>query len=74
MDFFTKKELYGLKGDIKSSEIALNAEKEAFKKKLIDSYGAEIKNSFNGQEKEVENEVKKEPKKKKCILRRLFEI
>lgn len=69
MDFLTKKELNGLKGDLKASEYALNAEKEHFKKELTEFYGKQMEESFN------KNEIKKEEtKEKKCFLRRLFSI
>lgn len=77
MDFFTKKELNGLKGDLKASEIAINAEKEQFKKKLINTYGKEMESVFNTEEK-IQNEHPKETNenvsKKKCFLKRLFSI
>ncbi len=77
MDFFTKKELNGLKGDLKASEIAINAEKVQFEKKLINAYGKEMELVFNAQEKiekEQPTEVVSEPAKKKCFLKRLFSI
>jgi len=77
MDFFTKKELNGLKGDLKASEIAINAEKVQFEKKLINTYGKEMELVFNAQEKiekEQPTEVVSEPTKKKCFLKRLFSI
>ena len=49
MDFFTKKELNGLKGDLKASEIAIEASNEAFKKKLIEQYGKEIELGLTNQ-------------------------
>lgn len=49
MDFFTKKELNGLKGDLKASEIAIKASNEDFKKKLIEQYGKEINFGFVNQ-------------------------
>ena len=49
MDFLTKKELNGLKGDIKASEIAIKASNEDFKKKLIEQYGKEINFGFVNQ-------------------------
>ena len=77
MDFFTKKELNGLKGDLKASEIAINAEKVQFEKKLINTYGKEMESVFNAQEKiekEHQTEIVNEPTKKKCFLKRLFSI
>ena len=75
MDFFTKKELIGLKGDLKASEIALNAEKEEFSKKLINKYGKEMDAVFNKKgnknNKKHDNVSEKIPKKK-CFLRKLF--
>lgn len=89
MDFLTKKELNGLKGDIKASEIAIKASNEDFKKKLIEQYGKEINFGFVNQtyippqsphplvfevkEKERQKEISKE-KKKTCWLRKLFSI
>ena len=89
MDFLTKKELNGLKGDIKASEIAIKASNEDFKKKLIEQYGKEINFGFVSQtyippqsphplvfevkEKERQKEISKE-KKKTCWLRKLFSI
>jgi hypothetical protein len=77
MDFFTKKELNGLKGDLKASETAINAEKVQFEKKLINTYGKEMESVFNAQEKiekEHQTEIVNEPTKKKCFLKRLFSI
>lgn len=77
MDFFIKKELNGLKGDLKASEIAINAEKVQFEKKLINTYGKEMESVFNAQEKiekEHQTEIVSEPTKKKCFLKRLFSI
>lgn len=79
MDFFTKKELNGLKGDLKASEIAIKASNEAFKKKLIEQYGKEINFGFVNQTyippqpppplvfelKESQNENQKEISKEK---------
>ena len=89
MDFLTKKELNGLKSDIKASEIAIKASNEDFKKKLIEQYGKEINFGFVNQtyippqsphplvfevkEKERQKEISKE-KKKTCWLRKLFSI
>lgn len=87
MDFFTKKELNGLKGDLKASEIAIKASNEDFKKKLIEQYGKEINFGFVNQTyippqpqpplvfevKESKKEISKE-KKKTCWLRKLFSI
>lgn len=77
MDFFTKKELSGLKGDLKASEIAINAEKEQFEKKLIDTYGKEMKSVFESNEKSKNERIKETVEKetnKKCFLKRLFSI
>lgn len=76
MDFFTKKELNGLKGDLKASEIAIKAEKEQFIKKLVSKYGKEMDSVFNEKkqdEKTNENPIEEVPKKK-CFLKRLFSI
>ena len=75
MDFFTKKELIGLKGDLKASEIALNAEKEEFSKKLINKYGKEMDAVFNkkgNQNNKKHDNVSEKIPKKKCFLRKLF--
>ena len=75
MDFLTKKELIGLKGDLKASEIALNAEKEEFSKKLINKYGKEMDAVFNekgNQNNEKHDNVSEKIPKKKCFLKKLF--
>lgn len=77
MDFFTKKELNGLKGDLKASEIAINAEKVQFEKKLINTYGKEMESVFNAQEKIEKEQIKKiikKRQKKTCFLKKLFSI
>ena len=77
MDFFTKKELNGLKGDLKASEIAINAEKVQFEKKLINTYGKEMESVFNAQEKIEKEQIKKIIKKRQkntCFLKKLFSI
>lgn len=77
MDFLTKKELNGLKGDLKASEIAINAEKVQFGKKLIDTYGNEIDSVFKAEEMIEQKQPKEtvyETPKKKCFLKRLFTI
>lgn len=83
MDFFTKKELNGLKGDLKASEIAINASKATFQKKLIEQYGKEMENAFNTQAHvptqisptiNTEPTIEQKPKSKKCWLKRLFSI
>lgn len=83
MDFFTKKELNGLKGDLKASEIAIKASNESFKKKLIEQYGKEIELGFTNQTYIPLNqphpmifEIEENPKEKKktCWLRKLFSI
>ena len=87
MDFFTKKELNGLKGDLKASEIALRADKEQFKKKLVEKYGKEMDSVFNAQSIPMQVEpavcdvqdkneeiAEEKPKKKQSFLKRLFSI
>lgn len=77
MDFFTKKELNGLKGDLKASEIAINAEKAQFGKKLIDTYGKEMDSVFKAEEmieQKQQKETADETPKKKGFLKRLFTI
>lgn len=76
MDFFTEKELKGLKSDLKASEIALNAEKAQFEKKLIDIYGKEIDAVFNSQKTTEKPNKKSEKEKSKKIyfLKKLFSI
>lgn len=83
MDFFTKKELNGLKGDLKASEIAIKASNENFKKKLIEQYGKEIELGFTNQTYippqpppplVLKAEEKPKEKKKTCWLRKLFSI
>ena len=87
MDFFTKNELNGLKGDLKASEIALRADKEQFKKKLVEKYGKEMDSVFNTQpipaqieptvhdiQNEKEKDAKEKIQKKQSFLKRLFSI
>ena len=83
MDFFTNKELNGLKGDLKASEIAIKASNEAFKKKLIEQYGKEIELGFTNQAyiplqqpppMILNTEEKPKEKKKTCWLKNLFSI
>ena len=77
MDFFTKKELNGLKGDLKASEIAINAEKSQFEKDLINKYGKEMESVFDAEEKiknEQQKDIIEDTKKKKCFLKKLFSI
>lgn len=78
MDFFTEKELKGLKGDLKAREIALSADKEQFKQKLIVKYGKEMESVFNENKQDINEEkhevIKNEHKKKSCFLKRLFSI
>ena len=73
MDFFTKKELNGLKGDLKASEIAIKASNEDFKKKLIEQYGKEMESVFEPQTIKKEQESTEE-KKKTCWLKKLFSL
>ena len=46
MDFFTKKEINTLKGEIIARDVAIEAEKYAFEQLLKNSLGKEIKKSF----------------------------
>lgn len=85
MDFLAKKESHGLISDLKSSEIAINAEKENFQKKLLEQYGKEMESAFENNpyvpmqitpsiKTNNKSEKKKETKTKKCWLKRLFSI
>lgn len=73
MDFLTQKELNGLKGDLKASEIAINADKENFQKKLIEQYGKEMESVFEPQTIKKEQESTEE-KKNTCWLKKLFSL
>lgn len=46
MDFFTKKEINTLKGEIIAKDVAIEAEKYAFEQLLKNSLGEEIKKTF----------------------------
>lgn len=72
MDFLTQKELNGLKGDLKASEIAINADKENFQKKLMEQYGKEMESVFEPQT--IKKEQKNTEKKKTCWLKKLFSL
>ena len=83
MDFLTKKELKGLKGDLKASEIAIKASNEEFKKKLIEQYGKEIELGFTNQTYipqqttpplVFKTKEKTKETKKTCWLKRLFSL
>ncbi len=69
MDFLTRKELNGLKGEIKASEYALEAEKYTFQRELINKIGPSMIEELS-KPKVAEIPVKKE--KKKCWLLRIF--
>lgn len=69
MDFLTRKELNGLKGEIKASEYALEAEKYTFQRELINKIGPSMIEELS-KPKVTEIPVKKE--KKKCWFLRLF--
>lgn len=66
MDFLTKKELDGFKGDVKASQIAIEADKYTFQRKLINELGPEMMNELN--------KPKSKPiiQKKPGFLKRLF--
>jgi len=69
MDYLSKKELNGLKGDIKASQYAIEAEKYTFQKKLIEKIGPEMIEELNNPKPKQEQEI---PKKRKCFLLRIF--
>lgn len=66
MDFLTKKELNGLKGDIKASENAIEAEKYSFQRNLMNKLGPEMIEELNKPKPAPKQE------KKKCFLLRIF--
>ena len=72
MDFFTQKELDGLKSDIKSSEIALEAEKCSFEKKLKDSIGPQMIEELNAQKTDIKKE--QNTKKRKFNFLKIFNL
>ena len=47
MNYFMKKEVEGLKGDIKASEIQLEVEKYSFERKLNNGFGEEMLSELN---------------------------
>lgn len=51
MDFFTKKEINTLKGEIIARDVAIEAEKYAFEQLLKNGLGEEIKKSFENPPK-----------------------
>lgn len=51
MDFYTKKEINNLKGDIIAKEAALEAEKYSFEQELKNGLGEEIKQTLNNPPK-----------------------
>lgn len=51
MDFFVNKELNGLKSDIKSKEITLEADKYAFETKLLNGMGEDMMNDLKNPPK-----------------------
>jgi hypothetical protein len=69
MDYLTNKELKGLKGDIKASQYALEAEKYSFGKKLVSQIGPEMMEQLS---KPKEEQNAKPQKKKKCWFLRLI--
>lgn len=66
MDFLTKKELDGFKGDVKASQIAIEADKYTFQRKLINELGPEMMNELN------KPKSKPTVQKKTGFLKRLF--
>lgn len=69
MDFLTRKELNGLKGEIKASEYALEAEKYTFQRELINKIGPSMIEQLS-KPKTIENKTVEE--KKKCCILRIF--
>lgn len=51
MDFLTKKEIEGLKQDIQSKDIAVEADKYAFEAKLLNGMGEEMMNELKNPTK-----------------------
>lgn len=66
MDFLTKKELDGFKGDVKASQIAIEANKYTFQRKLINELGPEMIDELN------KPKVKPVIQNKPGFLKRLF--
>lgn len=66
MDFLTKKELDGFKGDVKASQIAIEANKYTFQRKLINELGPEMIDELN------KPKVKPVIQNKPGLLKRLF--
>lgn len=66
MDFLTKKELDGFKGDVKASQIAIEADKYTFQRKLMNELGPEMINELN------KPKLKPTIQKKPGFLKRLF--
>lgn len=56
MDYLTEKEIKAFKGEQKASEVAIEAEKYTFGKKLIEDMGPKMMDALNRQ---------KEPQRKK---------
>ena len=52
MNYFMKKEIDNLKGDVKASEIQLEVEKYAFERKLLNGEGDEIIKYLNNPPKQ----------------------
>lgn len=69
MDFLTRKELNGLKGEIKASEYALEAEKYTFQRELINKIGPSMIEELS-KPKMLENKTVEE--KNKCWIIRIF--
>lgn len=68
MDYLTSKEIDGLKADIKASEVALEAEKYSFERMLKEKIGPKMVEELNHKNEQIE----KEPKKKRFRLRDIF--
>lgn len=70
MDFLTKKELDGLKADMKSKEIALEANKATFEAQLKNKLGNDILNTLSQVNT---NNTKTEKPKNKSLLKRIVD-
>lgn len=70
MDFLTKKELDGLKADVKSKEIALEANKATFESQLKNKLGNDILNTLS---RVNTNNTQTEKPKNKSLLKRIID-
>ena len=70
MDFLTKKELDGLKADVKSKEIALEANKATFEAQLKNKLGNDILNTLS---RVNINNAQTEKPKSKSLLKRIID-